>query len=153
MNGQDYAREAETLRQQSQKVVREHDGGSREAALLLQEAQVCATLSLTYAIVQASASTHRDEKEWIDATDVSLDAPGQVEPEPAGIRVCDLSLNMKVTHPDVHDGRPVRIVDVGVSEDFDGHCKVMYEDPTLIGPVMVRHLPADTLVTPYGGAQ
>ncbi|MEV4384015.1 hypothetical protein, partial [Streptosporangium sp. NPDC049644] len=60
MNGQDYAREAETLRQQAYKVVREHDGGSPEATLLLQEAQVCATLSLTYAIVQASASTHRD---------------------------------------------------------------------------------------------
>ncbi|MEV4384048.1 hypothetical protein, partial [Streptosporangium sp. NPDC049644] len=122
-----------------------------EATLLLQEAQVCATLSLTYAIVQASASTHRDEKEWINATDVSLDEPGQVEPAPTGVRVIHVARDAMVMYPEWNGGDPVRILNVEGTIKT-GMVAVRYTFPGARDGEELAVVPADTLVTPYGGA-
>ncbi|WP_433364278.1 hypothetical protein [Streptosporangium sp. CA-115845] len=82
-------------------------------------------------------------------------SPGQVEPEPAAsVRIDSLygrikSEDVTVSHPDWNDGKPVVLTEL--HGRFDGRVEVTYGVPET-RDYLSATVPADTLVTPYGGA-
>ncbi|MFI6510050.1 hypothetical protein ACIBCT_20795 [Streptosporangium sp. NPDC050855] len=160
MNGPDHYREAERLLTEAEDAPQ----GASVGLYFLGAAQVHATLALAAATAVCSPAMFRDappDQDLIAWQEVAGGAPepepssepGQVEPEPAGVRVDQMSVNALICHPELNGGQEVRITGISVSEHFDGHRRVMFEDPHMPGLVEVRHLSNGTLVTPVGGAE
>jgi hypothetical protein len=162
MDGPFHFREAERLIEKANDVG--HRDPQRGDGILL-AAHVHATLALAAATAltgSMAAQSYTDEPEiraWHEAAGAECEPspePGQVEPEPAApVRIDSLfgqikSEEITVSHPDWNGGKPVLLTEL--HDRFDARVDVTYGVPETRDYASVT-VPADTLVTPYGGAQ
>ncbi|MGS2645928.1 hypothetical protein [Streptosporangium sp. G12] len=158
MDGPFHFREAERLIEEANHVG--HNDPQRGDGILL-AAHVHATLALAAATAltgSMAAQSYIDEPEiraWHEAAGVEPEPssePGQVEPEPAGIRVIQVEPGALVTYSEWNGGEPVKILDVAGAGLEGRLVAVRYTFFGVPGDDETVVVSADTLVTPYGGA-
>lgn len=153
MDGPFHYREAERLLHFA---VETHEG--QPADTNIARAQVHATLALTMAVAfkPGGEGGINDQawKEWVAAADGSESSePGQVEPEPAGVRVIQVERGALVMYPEWNGGEPVKVLGVAGAGLEGRLVAVRYTFFGARDGEEVAVVSGDTLVIPYGGGE